>query len=622
MSYTSKNITTLEGIEAIRLRPAMYIANVDSSGIHHLALEVISNSIDEALNSHADVIEITTKGKTITVTDNGRGIPFGKTKNGKEAIIEICTSLHSGGKFGQGGYSVSGGLHGIGLTAVNALSDYFYIESRRDNKKAMVEAKKGIIQEFEVVNKVSKDTGTTIEFIPDTEIFKNETFNLKELERIVQELSFLTSEATFILNGKKFKSKDGLKEMIKDKSKKPLTDIIYVRGEEPGFMVELAFQFEDRSMERIYAYTNNIPNEEGGTHVTGFKTAFTNSINKLARKYGMLEEKDENLNGDLLRIGLNAAISIRTAEAPIFKSQTKNKLMTPGARGAVSRLLTANFENSITKKDLKIIVDRAISEQKALDAAKRAREAAGKVKSGGKDMNSIKDLPSKLVDCKDRNGEVWILEGDSAGGLAKMCRNPKNQAILPLRGKVLNTHGKELADIIKNKEIKDMITAFGTGVANQFNIRNFRYSKIIILADADPDGKHINVLILTLIAMHLPELIKQGKVYVAIPPLFKSTTPKSVKYFFSTDELDKASGKGQVTRFKGIGEMNAEDLWDTTMNPETRKIVKLTAENFEDTLKLFDTLMGKSSTARRNFIIQNTDKLNEEDFFGDGEDSE
>lgn len=486
-NYTSKDIKTLDGVEGIRENVGMYIGTIDQNGIHHLVLEVISNSIDEFLNGHGTEIQIDINKKDgmIVIQDDGRGIPFGKTEKGGEALKEIITNLHSGGKFGQGGYSVSGGLHGIGLTAVNALSESFVIISCRDKKMAIIRARRGKIIEFVVEDDPKqKGSSTAIMFTPDREIFNEINVDHKYIRNMVKELSYLTSGLKFTLNGETFLSKDGLKEMIKERVKDPVTSIMYVKGEELGFIVEVAFQFENTRSEKIYAFTNNIPNVDGGTHITGFKTAFTNSINKLARQYGMLDEKAENLNGDLLRSGMSAAVSIKMAERPVFKSQTKDKLMTPGARTAVSKLITANFENAITKKDLKIVVDRALAEQKALDAAKREREAAGKVKSGGKNMNSIKDLPSKLVDCKDRNGEIWILEGNSAGGNAKMCRDPKNQAILPLRGKVLNTHGKELADIIKNAEIKDMITAFGTGIANQFNINNFRYGKIIILADA------------------------------------------------------------------------------------------------------------------------------------------
>jgi len=411
-NYTSKDIKTLDGIEAIRTRPGMYIGTIDQDGIHHLILEVISNSIDEYLNQYGTKVVIETNGDLITVQDDGRGIPLGKTDKNTKTLKDIVTSLHSGGKFGQGGYSVSGGLHGIGLTAVNALSKDFIIISSRENKIATLRARKGNIIEYKVEDdKNQKETGTVIMFKPDPEIFGKTDINQNKIKNMVKELSYLTSGLEFQLNSEKFLSVDGLKDMIKERVSNPITDVVYASEEKEGFKVEVAFQYVDGGSERIYAFTNNIPNPGGGTHVTGFKTAFTNSLNKLAKEYGLLEKTDSNLSGDLLRRGMVAAVSVKMAEAPVFKSQTKEKLMTPGARAVVSQLVGEAFDKKITKRDIKVIVERAIAEQKALDAAKRAREAANKVSSGGKNMNSIKDLPSKLVDCKDRNGELWIVEG-------------------------------------------------------------------------------------------------------------------------------------------------------------------------------------------------------------------
>lgn len=620
-SYTSKDIKSLDGIEAVRLRPGMYIGSVDNKGLHHLLLEVISNSIDEYLNGYGTRVDIVIgkDSKEASVSDDGRGIPFGKTNKGTEAIIDICTSLHSGGKFGQGGYSVSGGLHGIGLTAVNALSENFEIVSTRDKKSAHLISTRGRDVKFKVFdnNTGTKPQGTLVKFIPDKEIFEDAKFKIDKVKEMVRELSFLTAGLEFFVNGERFYSKDGLKDMIKDRVVDPISSPVYITGEQDGFLVEVAFQFEQRGTEKIYAFTNNIPNNEGGTHVTGFKSAFTNSMNKLARLYNLIDEKDSNLNGDMMRRGITAAVSIKMNKAPVFQGQTKEKLMTAEARGAVSKVVNEAFEKAITKKDVKLIVDRALVEQKAEEAAKRSREAAKKMASGGKDMKSIKDLPSKLTDCRDRNGELWLLEGDSAGGNAKTCRDKKTQAILPLRGKVLNTHDKELADIIKNREVKDIITALGAGVANQFNIHNLRYGKIIILADADSDGGHINVLILTLFIKHLPELIKKGKVYMALPPLYKVRSGNKNRYFYSDEELEANVNKGEITRFKGIGEMSSDELWDTTMNPETRNLIKLTTDNFEETLQIFEKLMGKSSEARRHFIMENNLSEVADDFFGE-----
>lgn len=486
--YTAKDIKTLDGIEAVRLRPGMYIGSVDDDGLHHLLLEIVSNSIDEYINGFGTEVRIIIDktGKRASVQDDGRGIPFGKTDKGTEAMIDICTSLHSGGKFGQGGYSVSGGLHGIGLTAVNALSTVFNIVSVRGGEVASLVSKRGRDVEFGVSKNVGNlQKGTTVIFEPDTEVFGNSTFNIDKIEKMIKELSFLTSGMKFYVNDKLFLSEEGLKDMVKDRVSEPITDIVYVTGEVPGYKVEVAFQYVDSRTEKIYAFTNNIPNREGGTHVTGFKTSFTSTINKLAKQYGLVEEKDSNINGDLMRNGIVAVVSIKMNAAPVFQGQTKEKLMTAEARSAVSQVMTALLEKAIDKKDVKVIVERALIEQKAEEAAKRSREAAKKVASGGKNMNALKDLPAKLTDCQDRNkGELWLLEGDSAAGNAKMCRNTKLQAILPLRGKVLNTHDKELADIVKNKEIKEMIVAFGCGIHEQFNINNLRYDKIIILADA------------------------------------------------------------------------------------------------------------------------------------------
>jgi DNA gyrase subunit B len=598
----------------------MYIGSIDSDGMHHLLLEVISNSIDEYLNGYGTKVEIKIDqvNNVASVTDDGRGIPFGKTEKGTEAMIDICTSLHSGGKFGQGGYSVSGGLHGIGLTAVNALSTYFSIVSSRDKQTATLTSSKGRDVKFGVgtLDKVFKQ-GTMVTFQPAKEVFGDAKFDLNKIEQTVKELSYLTAGMEFYVNGKKFISKDGIKDMIKEKVSEPITDVVYLAGEQEGYKVEVAFQYVDSRSEKIYAFTNNIPNREGGTHVTGFKTAFTNTLNKLAKQYNFIDDKDGNLNGDMMRSGIVAVVSIKMSEAPVFQGQTKEKLMTAAARGIVSQIVNAHLEKSISKKDVKLIVDRALTEQKAEEAAKRAREAAKKVASGGKNMTALKDLPSKLVDCPDRNGELWLLEGNSAAGSAKNARNPKNQAIMPLRGKVLNTHDKELADIIKNKEIKDIITALGTGIHDQFNLYNLRYGKIIILSDADSDGAHINLLLLTFFIKHMPELVNKGKIYVALPPLFKLSSGRTKQYFYSPEELEQSNIKGEVTRFKGIGEMNADELKSTTMTPDSRKIVQLSTDNLEETLDLFETLMGNSSAARKQFIV-NSGLMDESiDYFGE-----
>ena len=622
-NYTAKDIKTLDGIEAIQLRPGMYIGSVDSDGLHHLLLEIVSNSIDEYLNGFGTEvkIEISKDGKYASVEDDGRGIPFGLTDKGTEAIIDICTSLHSGGKFGQGGYSVSGGLHGIGLTAVNALSSKFEIISTRDQKQATLLSSRGKDIDLSIKENVLKTrNGTKVSFTPDAEIFGDNKFDIKKVEKTIQELSFLTSGMKFYVNGKLFLSKNGLKDMIADRVEEPITNTCYIKGETEGFLVEVAFQYVDSRTEKIYAFTNNIPNREGGTHVTGLKTALTNSFNKMAKLNNLIKDAGDNLNGDMLRNGIVAAVSIKMNKAPIFQGQTKEKLMTPEARGAVSQVVNAEIEKALNKKDLKTIIDRALIEQKAEEAAKRSREAAKKMASGGRNMKALTDLPSKLTDCTQRAGsELWLLEGDSAGGNAKSCRDTKTQAVLSLRGKVLNTHDKELADIIKNKEIKDIITTLGTGINEQFKLSNLRYDKVIILADADSDGAHINCLLLTLFVKHMPELIKNGKIYMALPPLFKAKVGRTNKYFYSPEELEESGIKEGITRYKGIGEMNEDELWETTMNPQTRRIIQLNTDNFQETLELFETLMGESSSSRREFIESNNLLNESEDYFGESE---
>lgn len=624
-TYTSKDIKTLDGIEAIRLRPSMYIGTVDSEGLHHILLEAISNSIDEALNGYGNEIFITIDSKTnrATVGDFGRGIPFGKTDKGTEALKDIATSLHSGGKFGQGGYSVSGGLHGIGITAINALSSSFEIESTRDGKIAHLKAKEGTITDYTVKDLVpagikdkANDHGTMIIFTPDPKIFGKTKFELEKIQQQLQLLSYLSVGIKFHLrfDDQKFEylSKEGIKDLIADKTRgeKTITDIAYIDTEIDDIRVEIAIQFGHNGRDRTYAFTNNIPNRDGGTHVTGFRSALTSLINQKAREYELLTPAEDNFTGEMVRRGIYAAISIKMKETPMFTNQTKDKLQSPSARAAVSQALGMM---DIPRKDITAIIKKALTEKRAEDAAKRAREAARKVVSGGRSLNMLKDLPENLKDCNSDNGELFIVEGNSAAGSAESGRDPQTQAILPLRGKVLNTHDKELAEIIENKEIKDILTSLGAGIGDRFNIRNLRYDKIILLADADIDGGHINVLLMTFFLKHLPQLIEAGKVYRAIPPLYKVKQGSKHIYIQDDAELEKYTKRhGQpkdITRFKGLGEMNPEQLWDTTLNPETRTLVQLTTSDMAKTLELFDTLMGKSSAARREYIMKNAGEL-------------
>lgn len=617
-NYTSKDIKTLEGVEAIRLRPSMYIGTVDSEGLHHILLEAISNSIDEALNGYGNEIFIAIDSKTnkATVSDLGRGIPFGKTEKGTEALKDIATSLHSGGKFGQGGYSVSGGLHGIGITAINALSSEFIIESIRDNKIATLTAAEGTITNFAVREHNDPQSGTMIQFIPDKKIFGETKWNSDTIKKQLQLLSYLTVGVKFNLNfdGEKvtFLSTEGIKDLIADKTKEEnmITDIAYINTEISNIQVEIAIQFGNNGRDRTYAFTNNIPNRDGGTHVTGFRSALTSLVNQKAREYDLLAPADENFTGEMVRRGLFAAISIKMKETPMFTNQTKDKLQSPSARAAVSQAVALM---NITKKDLTTIIKKALTEKKAEDAAKRAREAAKKVVSGGRNLNRLKDLPEKLKDANLPGGELFLVEGDSAAGSAEIGRDPQTQAILPLKGKILNTYSKELAEIVESEEIKNILTSLGCGIGENFNINNLRYDKIILLSDADPDGNHINVLLMTLFLVHLPGLIKAGKVYRAVSPLYKIKKGKNIIYLQNDDELEKYIKKNgqpsEITRFKGLGEQNPDELWDTTLNPETRTLIQLTTVNIERTLELFNIMMGNDSTIRRMYIMKNTKEM-------------
>jgi DNA gyrase/topoisomerase IV subunit B len=619
-SYTALDIDTLKGIEAVRMRPGMYIGSIDEDGMHHLLLEVISNAIDEAINDFGNkiIIDINSKTNQISVTDFGRGIPFGKTKEDKEALIELCTSLHSGSKFGQGSYVVSGGLHGIGLTAVNALSSFFQIESTRENKYAILQANAGLIKNFEVTPKKTQQTCSTISFIPDPTIFTNIKWNKEEVINNLKLLSYLTPNITFELNYDKkimtFISKDGLIDLLKEKTTKlnTITGIAKSIYETSSYLIEIVFQYIDNGGEKIFAFTNNIFNKDGGTHITGFKTGLTNFINEKAKELNLLGIKDSNIAGDLIRRGLIAIVSIKMKETPIFTNQTKDKLQSPIARSAGSQAINNLV---ISKKDLETIIKKSLVEQKAESAAKRAREASKKIATGSRSLSMIKDLPEKLVDCNQPKGELYLVEGDSAAGSATEGRDPQTQAVLPLRGKILNTFSKELTEILENDEIKNILNTLGCGIGENFNIHNLRYDKIILLADADVDGSHINVLLATLFFIHLPELIKQGKVYRAVPPLYRIKTAKQTIYLQNDNELQKYIKKyGQptnLTRFKGLGEQNATELWDTTLNPEKRTLIQLSTKNFKKTYKLFDILMGNDSAARKEFIMDNVEEMRE-----------
>lgn len=487
--YTAESIKTLDAIDGIRTNPHMYIGGVDDKAYQHLLMEIISNSVDESANGYTNEIrvEINSKTQEATVIDWGRGIPNQKNSKGEEVMVSIFTQTHSGGKFDRDGYASSIGTHGLGASAVNALSSKFTAVSVRDGFYAEFNAIKGRQTAFNRRPTEEKKSYSKISFIPDQTIFKGAKWNKRNIQETLRMLSYLTINVEFIFKFDKeefvYLSKNGLKDLLEheNKDRNVITDMVYSLGKYNGSDVEIALQYSSDYSERIYCFTNGVQNSEGGTSVTGAKSGFTIYINKVAREMGLLKDEDANLGGELIRRGMILAIHVKLYEKPEFSSQTKEKLINPSARSAGSQAMS-NLK--ISNKDLKTIIEKALTEQKAEEAARRAREAAKKVASGGKNMNALRDLPAKLTDCSSRNGELWILEGDGAAGSAKMCRDPKTQAILPLRGKVLNTHDKELADIVKNKEIKEMIVAFGAGIHQQFNINNLRYDKIIILSDA------------------------------------------------------------------------------------------------------------------------------------------
>lgn len=603
-NYTAKDIKILDPIEGIRQRYSMYIGSADIEGVHQCIKEIVTNSIDEALNGYGNKIWIDVNENKITVTDEGRGIPFDNMDDGVPAIINIFTKTHAGGKFGQGNYSVSGGLNGVGGTAVNALSSSFEVRSRRDGVTFVAIFSKGRLINTSKY-KDPKPNGTTVHFILDDTIFSVINPDIERLTKEIQELSYLTSGVHFIFNGKEYYSERGLQDMIKDKVENPISSPIYIRQEIDIYDIEIAMQYEKSSKEQIFAYTNNIPNPDGGTHVTGLKTALTTQLNKIAKDKELIKE---NIDGDLWRRGLIAAVSVKMKATPTFASQTKTKLTSPEVRGKVSSVITNNLEKLLKQSDLEKIVNKILLEKKAEDAAQRAREAINKVASGGKNINTLKDLPSKLADCNQFGGELWLCEGDSAAGSAKSARNPETQAIMPLRGKVLNTCTKDVAEILKNKEIKDIVVAFGTGIGERFNIKNLRYDKIIIFSDADEDGKHISLLLCTLLLYHFPEIVKAGHLYRSISPFYRIKNGNSFKYFYSTEELEnykKTHSVSHITRFKGLGELSPNELWDTSMNPKTRRLEQLTIKDLEKTIELFDKIMGDDAKLRREFIMEN-----------------
>lgn len=625
-NYGADNIQILEGLEAVRKRPGMYIGSTSSRGLHHLVYEIVDNSVDEALAGYCTEIRVfINEDNSITVIDNGRGIPVGiNHKAGIPAVEVVFTILHAGGKFGGGGYKVSGGLHGVGASVVNALSNWLEVQIYNEGKIYQQRYEKGhVCYPLKVVGECDKEkTGTKVTFLPDDTIFEDTVYDHDVLKQRLREMAFLTKNLKIVLTDKReenyekvFHYEGGIKEFVKylNSSKTPLyEDILYFEGKKDGVYVEVAMQHNDSYNESAFSFVNNINTPEGGTHLAGYRNALTKTFNDYARNNKLLKDSEANLSGEDIREGLTAIVSIKI-EDPQFEGQTKQKLGNSEARGAVDSVVSEQLTYYLEQNPqvAKIICEKSIMAQRARDAARKARDLTRRKTALGDTA-----LPGKLADCSDKdpkNCEIYIVEGDSAGGSAKTARDRATQAILPLRGKILNVEKARLDRIYGNAEIKAMITAFGTGIHEDFDISKLRYHKIIIMTDADVDGAHIATLMLTFIYRFMPELIKQGYVYLAQPPLYKLEKNKKIWYAYSDEELDKILNEvgrdqnNRIQRYKGLGEMDAEQLWETTMDPERRVLLKVVIDDeAESELDLtFTTLMGDKVEPRREFIEEN-----------------
>ena len=619
--YGADQIQILEGLEAVRKRPGMYIGSTSSRGLHHLVYEIVDNSVDEALAGYCDHIQVfINPDNSITVIDNGRGIPVGiNHKAGLPAVEVVFTVLHAGGKFGGGGYKVSGGLHGVGASVVNALSDWLEVEICHEGKVYRQRYEKGhVVYKLKIVDECDPEkTGTKVTFLPDETIFEDTVFDYDTLKQRFREMAFLTKGLRISLTDLRdeepkervFHYEGGIKEFVQylNRSKTPLYEqIIYCEGTKDNVEVEVAMQHNDSYTDNTYGFVNNITTPEGGTHVVGFRNAITKTFNDYARKNKLLKDSEPNLSGEDIREGLTAIISVKI-EDPQFEGQTKQKLGNSEARGAVDSIVSSQLQIFLEQNPAigKSIVEKSVMAQRAREAARKARDLTRR-KSALEGMS----LPGKLADCSDKDPskcEIYIVEGDSAGGSAKTARDRATQAILPLRGKILNVEKARLDKIYGNAEIKAMITAFGTGIHDDFDISKLRYHKIIIMTDADVDGAHISTLLLTFLYRFMPELIKQGYVYLAQPPLYKLEKNKKVWYAYSDEELAKIISEvgrdqnNKIQRYKGLGEMDAEQLWDTTMDPQHRILRRVTMDD-ETSSELdltFTTLMGDQVEPRR-----------------------
>ena len=623
--YNASQIQILEGLEAVRKRPGMYIGSTSERGLHHLVYEIVDNAIDEALAGYCDTIGVTiNRDGSITVADNGRGIPVDiQEKAGKSALEVVFTILHAGGKFGGGGYKVSGGLHGVGASVVNALSEWLEVTVHHNGKKYVQRYERGKVMHPVEERGETTRRGTTVTFLADKEIFETTIYSFETLKQRLREMAFLTKGIKIILTDEReepkkeriFHYEGGIKEYVEylNKNQDPIYDsVIYCEGEKDGVVVEVAMQHNSSYNESIYSFVNNITTPEGGTHLAGFRNAITKTFNDYARKSKLIKDNEPNLSGEDIREGLTAIVSVKISE-PQFEGQTKQKLGNSEARGAVDgivsdRLMIFLEQNPTVGKN---IVEKAVMAQRARDAARKARDLTRR-----KSALESAALPGKLADCSDKdpaNCEIYIVEGDSAGGSAKTARARATQAILPLRGKILNVEKARLDKILVNAEIKAMITAFGTGIHDDFDISKLRYHKIIIMTDADVDGAHIATLLLTFLYRFMPKLIEDGYVYLAQPPLYKVEKNRKVWYAYSEEEMQKLMdeiGRDQsnkIQRYKGLGEMDAEQLWETTMDPAKRILRRVSIDDAQRATidQTFNTLMGDKVEPRREFIEKN-----------------
>ncbi|MHA3224404.1 DNA topoisomerase (ATP-hydrolyzing) subunit B [Globicatella sulfidifaciens] len=621
--YNADQIQVLEGLEAVRKRPGMYIGSTSGEGLHHLVWEIVDNSIDEALAGYCTHIEIIIeKDNSITVIDNGRGIPIDiQVKTGRPAVETVFTVLHAGGKFGGGGYKVSGGLHGVGASVVNALSSYLTVEVSRNGKIYQQKFERGKILDDLTEIGESTETGTRVNFLPDSTIFRETTdFNYAKLMQRVRELAFLNKGLRLTLTDVRdereqedsFHYEGGIKsyvEYLNENKQAIIEEPIYLEDEAEGIQVEIAMQYTDSYHTNILSFANNIHTHEGGTHEAGFKTALTRVINDYARKSNLLKDNDENLSGEDVREGLTIILSVKHPD-PQFEGQTKTKLGNSEVRTITDRIFSAAFEQFLMEnpKIARVIVDKGILAAKARMAAKRAREMTRK-----KNVLEIANLPGKLADCSSKNpeqSELFIVEGDSAGGSAKQGRSRMFQAILPIRGKILNVEKASMDKILNNEEIRSLFTAMGTGFGGEFDVAKARYHKLIIMTDADVDGAHIRTLLLTLVFRYMRPLLDAGYVYIAQPPLYQIKQGKKETYIATEEELrewqkENPDARYSLQRYKGLGEMNYEQLWETTMNPENRRMLRVSVEDAREADQVMDMLMGDEVGPRRNFIEEN-----------------